>query len=273
MSAGGLPSQRVRLASAKAAPVLVHGVVDALPRATGEQRDNLLAALTVAPPGSGKGEPLDAVVALQASDHRWTATLAAAAVLVLTDAPGGEAAGVKVEPRKTAVRILREGLAGSWSELALLEAMGPVAAPLLDDVIDRMKAVPAWAAEAMNMARLVARIGPRAQRATPALLALGDMLARDPSSRRDLPQVIESLATVGAPPRDLTPFVLAHATTSLEVLRAGTRALLAVHAALAAPERALLQQSAAAFCPEKSSAMTYCTDVKDALDGLRSGTR
>lgn len=251
------PKARLRLAAAKAGPVLVRSVVEALPHADPKQRDALLSALTAAPLGSGKGEAIDAVAALQGSDSKSTATTAAAAVLVLTDSPGSEPAGVEREPRRTALRVLSEALTrNSYTVLPLLIGIGPAAAPLLDTAVERMKKAndnPGWFDEGLQMVSLIGALGPRGRRATTAMFALGGLMAaRDPEGTRSLglAPILEALVTVGATPSEMTPFVLAHATSSLPVLLTGTRALLGVHATLAPSELDALEQNAASFCPE-----------------------
>lgn len=281
---GGTESPTVRLAAAKVAPILIRSVVDGLQRADGDRRDALLLMLTAAPAGSGKGERIDAVVELQGSNRSSTATLAAAAVLLLTDTPDGEAAPGTSEPRKTAVRVLREALTRSsptW--LPVLTAMGPASAPLLDTAIDRMRATPSHPDqidEALRMTSLVGAMGARGRGAAPAMIALAGAIAAQKSAwwyDFSVTRIYDALAAVGAPPGDLAALVLAQATTLFQ-LHDGTRALVAVHAALSPSEIDVLDGRLTAACPAPPArhhggkpfpSDQKCGETRAALDALR----
>jgi hypothetical protein len=281
---GGTESRTLRLAAAKAAPVLIKSVVDGLPRADGDRRDALLLMLTAAPAGSGKGEGIDAVVELQGSDRPSTATIAAAAVLLLTDTTDGEAASVASEPRKTAVRLLREALTRSsptW--LPLLAEMGPASAPLLDTAIDRMRAAlshPDRIDDALRITWLVAAMGARGRGAAPVMIALGGAIAAQRTDAYDfsVTRIYDALAAVGVAPGDLKALVLAQATT-LSQLHDGTRALLAVHAVLAPSEIDVLDGRINAVCagsPHRGKPFASdqpCGATRAALNALRGAAQ
>jgi hypothetical protein len=256
---------RLREAARKAPRALTDAVAGRMPSAGQEGRSRLLEALSVAPLGSGDARIVGAVAPSMKAKDELESSRAAAAILRLTDQPGLAVASVAGEPRKSAVELL-ESRFRSGRATRVLGTIGPAAAPLFDSVlahIDRVRADPSFEGNVVEHATLVGKMGPRAARASRSLLDFAALVSTrgGSSAHYGLPKLIRVLGAIGAPPAELTPFVLSHATDK-DLFAAGVGALLAAGAKLGPEELAALKRGAKEHCtpPNHPSAHTGAWD-------------
>jgi hypothetical protein len=199
----------------------------------------LLQAAAFAAPGSGSPAAVALIVrAMNAPDERVQAR-ARAALLRLTDRPGPEPAPSTTPPRATAVsalaaQIAAEYRAGARSQaLPALADIGPSAAPLLDAML------PVLSSRTLEVLEAVKAIGPRARRATAALIAY-DKIVFSQRSYEDVDRyhvlTLDALVAIDAPAADVEALARRHLDGSKELMLSALTALGAVGAKVTAEE-------------------------------------